>query len=346
MKNQTMSILRSLLLLVAIFLFSQCNTEDPEPENEEELITTLEMTFSPVGGGDDVVFSVFDEDGDGPTEPVYTNGTLAADTDYNVSIEVRNDEGGENITTEIEEEDEEHQFFFQKSNGLNIEFAYNDADGNGDPIGLSTVFTTKEASSGSLVVILRHEPNKSAEGAQNGDPSNAGGETDIQATFDVVIEPRNEKELITTLEMTFSPVSGGDDLVFSVYDADGDGPIEPEYINSSLAADTDYNVSIEVRNDEEGEDITVEIAEEDDEHQFFFQISNGLNIEFAYNDVDENSDPIGLSTIFSTGVASSGSLVVILRHEPDKSASGVANGDPSNAGGETDIQATFEVVIE
>jgi hypothetical protein len=188
MKNQTMSILRSLLLLVAVLLFSQCNTEDPEPENEEELITTLDMTFSPVGGGDDVSFSIFDEDGDGPIEPVYTNGTLAANTNYNVSIEVRNDEENEDITAEIVEEDEEHQFFFQKSNGLDIEFAYDDADGNGNPIGLATVFITGDASDGSLVVILRHEPNKSADGAVNGDPSNAGGETDIQATFDVVIE--------------------------------------------------------------------------------------------------------------------------------------------------------------
>jgi hypothetical protein len=188
MKTQTMSILRSMLLLVAVLLFSQCDTEDPEPENEEELITTLEMTFSPIGGGDEVVFSVFDEDGDGPIEPVYTNGTLAANTRYNVSIEVRNDEEGEDITEEIEEEDEEHQFFFQKTSGLNIEFNYDDEDGNGNPIGLSTVFSTGDASTGSLVVILRHEPDKSANGAVNGDPSNAGGETDIEANFDVTIE--------------------------------------------------------------------------------------------------------------------------------------------------------------
>ncbi|WMN12388.1 hypothetical protein QYS49_33435 [Marivirga salinae] len=188
MKTQTMSILRSMLLLVAILLFSQCNTEDPEPENEEELITTLEMTFSPVGGGDDIIFSVYDEDGDGPMEPEYTNGTLTANTDYNVKIEVRNDVDNENITTEIEEEDEEHQFFFESSVSLYLEFAYNDTDENTDPVGLNTIFYAQEPSTGTLTVTLRHEPNKSADGAIDGDPSNAGGETDIQATFDVVIE--------------------------------------------------------------------------------------------------------------------------------------------------------------
>lgn len=188
MKTQRMSRLRSMLLLVAVLLFSQCKTEDPEPENEEELITTLEMTFSPVGGGDDVVFSVYDEDGDGPIEPEYTNGALTANTNYEVTIEVRNDVDNENITTEIIEEDEKHQFFFQKSNGLNIEFAYDDADGTGNPIGLSTIFAAGEASTGSLVVTLRHEPDKSADGVSNGNITNAGGETDIEATFDVVIE--------------------------------------------------------------------------------------------------------------------------------------------------------------
>lgn len=146
------------------------------------------MTFSPVGGGDDVVFSVYDEDGDGPIEPVYTNGTLAANTDYNVAIEVRNDVENEDITAEIIEEDEEHQFFFQTAVSLFLEFSYEDADDNGDPIGLSTIFYAQEPSNGTLTVTLRHEPNKSADGARNGDPSNAGGETDIQATFDVVIE--------------------------------------------------------------------------------------------------------------------------------------------------------------
>lgn len=188
MKTLTMSILRSMLLLVAVLLFSQCDTEDPEPENEEELITTLEMTFSPVGGGADVVFSVFDEDGDGPAAPEYTNGTLEADTEYNVAIEVRNDEEGEDITAEVREEDAEHQFFFGTTSGLNLEFAYDDADDNGNPVGLSTIFRTGAASSGSLQVELRHEPDKSADGVANGNPTNAGGETDIQVTFDVVIE--------------------------------------------------------------------------------------------------------------------------------------------------------------
>jgi hypothetical protein len=187
MKTQTMSILRSMLLLVAVLLFSQCNTEDPEPENEEELITTVRLTFTPQAGGDDVIFEVFDEDGDGPIEPVYTNGVLSAGTTYTVSIEVRNDEEDEDITEEIEEEDDEHQFFFQISNGLDLAFDYADIDGNGNPIGLSSIFVAGSASSGTMTVTLRHEPDKSATGVADGDITNAGGETDVEATFEVVI---------------------------------------------------------------------------------------------------------------------------------------------------------------
>jgi hypothetical protein len=45
-------------------------------------------------------------------------------------------------------------------------------------------------------------------------------------------------------------------------------------------------------------------------------------------------------------MSSEGSLTIILRHEPDKSAPGVSEGDIANAGGETDIQLNFELIIQ
>lgn len=188
MKSNTQKLLSYAVLLSAVLLFSQCKTEEPEPVIEEELITTLTMTFSPVGGGDDVVFKLDDEDGNGPIEPVYTNGILEANTDYKASIELRNEQEGEDITVEVQEKGAEHQFFFEFENSLKIDFAYDDADANGDAIGLATIFTTGDVSNGTLTVVLRHESDKSADGAAEGDLSNAGGETDIQAIFDVVIE--------------------------------------------------------------------------------------------------------------------------------------------------------------
>ena len=52
------------------------------------------------------------------------------------------------------------------------------------------------------------------------------------------------------------------------------------------------------------------------------------------------------ATATATGAASVGTLKVTLRHEPNKSAAGVVGGDITNAGGETDIEVEFPIVIE
>ena len=177
-------------LLLTGVLFTSCDDDDPQPENEEEVITTLTMTFAPDGGGTPVTFQFKDVDGDGGNAPTITNGTLAANTTYNVSLELLNESETpvEDITEEIKDEDDEHQFFFQVSGDLNLSFAYADADGNGNPVGLETVMLTSGPSSGTLRVTLRHEPDKSASGVNTGDITNAGGETDIEVDFDVTIQ--------------------------------------------------------------------------------------------------------------------------------------------------------------
>ncbi|MFB0942128.1 MAG: type 1 periplasmic binding fold superfamily protein, partial [Patiriisocius sp.] len=94
------------------------------------------------------------------------------------------------------------------------------------------------------------------------------------------------------------------------------------------------------------EDITQEVIEEADEHQVFYTISEGLNIQTTYEDQDSQGNPLGLQITLTTGAASEGSLTVTLRHEPNKSAEGVSDGDITNAGGETDITTTFNVSIQ
>jgi hypothetical protein len=179
------------LLTVSVLLFNACGNDDPEPINEEELITTLKLTFSPAGGGTAVTYTFKDLDGDGPNAPVYTNsGNLSINKTYTMIVEVLNESvtPAEDITEEVEEEDTEHQFFFQKSAGLNLTTTYLDNDENGKPIGLSNQVVTTTASTGTYTVTLRHEPNKSAAGVANGDITNAGGETDVTATFNITIQ--------------------------------------------------------------------------------------------------------------------------------------------------------------
>lgn len=183
------------LIAIATLVFSACSNDDdttPLPVNEEEVITTLTATLTPDGGtGTTVTLQTRDLDGDGPDAPVIEiSGSLATNTTYNGSLELLNEteDPAELINTEIIEEDEDHQFFFQADNAL-ATFAYSDMDGDGNPLGLEFTLTTG-ATTGSenITITLRHEPSKSADGVSDGDITNAGGETDTQATFAVTVE--------------------------------------------------------------------------------------------------------------------------------------------------------------
>ncbi|WP_452596793.1 type 1 periplasmic binding fold superfamily protein [Pontimicrobium sp. MEBiC01747] len=155
--------------------------------------------------------------------------------------------------------------------------------------------------------------------------------------------PVNEEEVITTLTATLVPQGGGTTIVMRSQDLDGDGPDAPVItVSGNLAANTTYNGTIVLLNETEdpAENITTEVAEEDEDHQFFFTATNSI-ATIAYADQDGNGNPIGISFTATTTAAATGNLTITLRHEPNKSAAGVSDGDITNAGGETDIQVTF-----
>lgn len=165
------------------------NVLTPPTENEEEVITQLIMTFVPTTGGNPVIFNFLDADGDGPIDPVITNGTLDSNTNYTASIQLFNtlENPADTITFEILEEDDEHQFFFTTTvNGMTINYA--DMDDDMNPVGLFTTVNTTNAGTGNLNVILVHEPNKDAPGVSGGDITNAGGEIDIEVDFTVTVQ--------------------------------------------------------------------------------------------------------------------------------------------------------------
>jgi len=183
----------TLFILLATVVFSACSSDDdnPTPVNEEEVITTLTATLTPAAGGTTITLKTQDLDGDGPNVPVVTvSSPLAINTTYNGSLELLNEteSPAESINEEIEEEDDEHQFFYQATNAI-ASFSYLDFDGDSNPVGLEfTVTTAATAGSGNIIITLRHEPSKDASGVSDGDITNAGGETDIQAVFPVTIQ--------------------------------------------------------------------------------------------------------------------------------------------------------------
>lgn len=187
------------LLFGALLTLIACKKDDDvpvtpvTPPNEEEVITTAILTFIDTAGAvNDTSRMIFrDVDGDGGNAPVITSDTLTAGHQYLASIQLLNESGVpvEDITEEVEEEATVHQFFFEVT-GANLSWTYADTDTNGKPIGLRTNWDAPAgpASSGSLKVTLRHEPDKNAPGVSGGDMTNAGGETDLEVTFPVEIQ--------------------------------------------------------------------------------------------------------------------------------------------------------------
>jgi hypothetical protein len=175
------------LFALTTLTLASCSNDD-SPVNEEEVITTVTTTLT--GGGQVITLRSRDLDGDGPNAPVVTvSGNLTANTTYIGETVFTNEtvSPAEDITVEVEEEGNEHQIFYQFPFALGS-FVYTDVDANGDPIGLSFTLTTgTSATTGNIVVTLRHLPNKSAAGVASGDITNAGGATDAQVTFPVVI---------------------------------------------------------------------------------------------------------------------------------------------------------------
>ena len=180
------------LTFITLFALSitSCNNDDDssEPVNEEEVISTVIAIFS--NGNSTVTLTSRDLDGDGPNDPVTEiSGPFVANTTYAGTVQFWNEleDPAEDITEEVEEEALEHQVFYSVTNNIG-NFSYGDMDSEGNPIGLVYSFTTNDAGNGAMTITLRHEPNKDGEGVSDGNIANAGGETDIQVTFNVSVE--------------------------------------------------------------------------------------------------------------------------------------------------------------
>ena len=193
--------LQLLAILFSVITIIGCSNDDdvaPEEENEVEVFTDVTLVFTNTADVNDVVrASAQDPDGTGIQELQILDAiTLAADTEYTLTYEILNaldPADVENIGDEILEEDNEHQFFFSFTENVfanptgngNIDAAadpinYNDADENGNPVGLSSTWTTSStASSGaSFTVRLQHQPDvKTATSGSN------DGDTDFALTF-------------------------------------------------------------------------------------------------------------------------------------------------------------------
>lgn len=190
--NQSAMTHRPLLLLYVLgflVLFTGCNDDDGVICNDcrGEYLTRVTWTLTPDDNSNEtVVFSYVDVDGEGRNDPGQTiSGVLRANANYEALLVFANEV--ESLNPEIIEEGDEHQVFYVVGGDLNLTPVYNDIDIDGNPIGLRTTVTTGNAASGTFQIVLRHEPVKGTM-ATIDQPMAAGGETDIEITFNASIQ--------------------------------------------------------------------------------------------------------------------------------------------------------------
>lgn len=158
----------------------------------------------------------------------------------------------------------------------------------------------------------------------------------------------NEEEIITTVIYTLTPKGGGTPIELKFQDLDGEGGNPGTANSATLRAGTQYDGVLRFVNESESpaEEITEEVEEESNEHQVFFKTSSTLNVSVSYADTDSDGKPLGLKSVLAANTSSTGNLTITLRHEPNKGAMGVAGGDITNAGGETDIEVSFAITVQ
>lgn len=173
----------TVLLGTSVF-FSACKSDDPQPVNEEELITTVKVVLTPTEG-EAIELKFVDLDGDGAGEPVVTPvvAQLSAGVSYAAATSFLNESGTtpENITTEIEEENNDHLICFEITSA-DITIGYDDEDSNNKPVGLLTTWTAGESGTeGTVKITLRHQP-----GSKTGECPGTG-DTDVEVVFPIQV---------------------------------------------------------------------------------------------------------------------------------------------------------------
>ncbi len=160
------------------------------------------------------------------------------------------------------------------------------------------------------------------------------------------VTPEDENELITTVQLEFTPTAGGSAQTFTFRDPDGDGGNAPTRFDTiSLAANTSYTLHVKVQDESKTptEDITEEIEEKADEHLFVFTANPASLLTYTYGDTDSRNLPIGLTGTARTGTAGTGTLRVQLRHQPPVNGTPVKDGTAGP--GSDDVNLNFNLRV-
>jgi hypothetical protein len=174
---------------VALVLLLACKKgDDAQPDDPNELITTVNLVFTEPGTTNTQSVSWKDLDGPGGTPPVIGKLTLGPNKTYTMTVQVLDESKSpaDNVTAEIEEKKDEHLFVFTPTPASLMSFTPNDKDSRGFPVGLNSTVRTGGVGTGKLQVVLRHQPPVGGKPVKDGTPG--PGSSDFDGTFDVEIK--------------------------------------------------------------------------------------------------------------------------------------------------------------
>lgn len=180
-------------IAILCLTFNACTDDDDDSvkpgttitPNEEELITTVEIHLSYTNNVVIDTVSFNDPDGDGGNAPTIDTLVLQSAKEYLVNLkflDASDPSDIEDITLEIEAEDDEHLVCFETMNSTGISISKIDTDGT-YAVGLTsrwTISSSASSNNGTLKLTLKHQP-----GVKDG--TCAPGDTDVEIDFPVVI---------------------------------------------------------------------------------------------------------------------------------------------------------------
>lgn len=167
-------------------LLAGCNdkADEPQPADENELITTVNLKFTEQGTTTTQTFSWQDKDGDGGQAPTkFDKITLKPNATYDLTVELLDESKTptESISDEVAEESDEHLFVYTVNPATLATYTYGDKDAKNLPIGLKGTIKTGAAAVGNLRVQLRHQP-----GTKDGTAT--PGNDDVNLAFDLTVQ--------------------------------------------------------------------------------------------------------------------------------------------------------------
>ena len=159
------------------------------------------------------------------------------------------------------------------------------------------------------------------------------------------------EEPIKSMFLVLTPENGRNRVILNYLDNDGPGGQDALVNSTTLTENTTYTAQVHLQQMLVGnaklEHIidTTTVMAQPELHQVFYIAKEGLQLQTEYADVDKNGNPVGLETTIRTGLASEGSLQLIIIHAPNKLGNQVAEGFVDNARGKTDLETAFNIVI-